>query len=235
MDSPHGGPLASVLHDLQHIFGDRLEAMVSYGQPGTSPAASLALVRVLTADDLTACATRAAAWRRAGCATPLLLTRDEFAGSLDAFPIEYGEILETHRVIFGGNPFAGLEIRDEDLRRACEVQVKSHLVHLRENFIECGGRPADIAALVADAAPAFAMLLRRMARLDDLQVTSAADLGAYASRRPGLDPRVVGDIMALANNPDAAGVDAARLYPAYLATVEKLWRFIDRWRATTAQ
>ena len=82
MDSPHGGPLASVLHDLQHIFGDRLEAMVSYGQPGTSPAASLALVRVLTADDLTACATRAAAWRRAGCATPLLLTRDEFAGLL---------------------------------------------------------------------------------------------------------------------------------------------------------
>jgi hypothetical protein len=113
--------------------------------------------------------------------------------------------------------------------------VKSHLLHLRENFIECGGRPADVAALVADAAPAFALLLRRMARLDDVGVASAADLGAYASRRPGLDARIVGDIMALAHNPDAAGVDAARLYPAYLATVEKLWRFIDRWRATTAQ
>jgi hypothetical protein len=206
MDSPHGGPLASVLHDLQHIFGERLDAVVSYGQPGASPAPSLALVRAITADDLAACAARAAAWRRAGCATPLLLTRDEFAGSLDAFPIEYGEIIETHHVLFGGNPFAGLEIRDEDLRRACEVQVKSHLLHLRENFIECGGRPADIAALIADA-----------------------------SRRPGLDARVVGDIMALANNPDGAGVDAARLYPAYLANVEKLWRFVDRWRATAAQ
>ena len=29
----------------------------------------------------------------------------------------------------------------------------------------------------------------------------------------------------------AAGVDAVRLYPGYLAAVEQLWRFIDSWRA----
>ena len=88
----------------------------------------------------TSCASRVASWHRAGCATPLLLTKDEFAGSLDAFPIEYGEILETHRIVFGVDPFAGLTIRTEDLRRECETLVKSHLVHLRENYVECRGR-----------------------------------------------------------------------------------------------
>ena len=230
MNTSHGGPYAVVLQDLQHIFTGRLQALVAYGDPNAAAALSLALVQAITADDLAACAARASAWHRSGCAAPLLLTRDEFAGSLDAFPIEYGEILETHRVIHGDNPFAGLTIRDEDVRRACEVQVKSLLVHLREDFIESHARTTDVAALVIESAPAFAQLLRRLARLDDVTCTNSQELCTYAGSRPRLDARVVGDVLALAKNPSGAGVDAARLFPQYLAAVEALWRFIDRWR-----
>ena len=239
MNSAHGGthpgPLAVALHDLHTIFGNRLHAFVAYGETDATPAPSLALVSAIAADDLTACAARAASWHRAGCATPLLLTRDEFAASLDAFPIEYGEIIDTHRALFGDSPFAGLAIRGDDLRRACEVQVKSHLLHLRENFVECGGRPAEVADLVAASAPAFALLLRRLARLDGTAHASAQELVAFSAGRPGLDARVVGDVLALARNPGASGVDAAKLYAPYLAEVETLWRFVDRWKATLAQ
>jgi len=230
MATTHGGPLAAALHDLQHIFGERLYAFAAYGQPGATPAPSLALVRSITAEDLDHCASHAAAWHRAGCATPLLLTKDEFAGSLDAFPIEYGEILATHQIIYGLDPFAGLTIRTDDLRRACEVQVKSHLLHLRENYIESRGRQTEIRELVADAAPAFAVIMRRLAQLDGFPAASAAELSAYAANRPGLDPRVVGDVLALANQQNGSGVDAMRLYPAYLEAVEQLWQYIDRWQ-----
>ncbi|HYE88286.1 MAG TPA: hypothetical protein VEA16_18110, partial [Vicinamibacterales bacterium] len=198
MATSHGGPLTVALHDLQHIFGERLLAMVAYGQPGASPAPSLALLRAITADDLDQCAAHGAAWHRAGCATPLLLTRDEFAGSLDAFPIEYGEIVDTHRVIYGADPFAGMTIRSEDLRRECETLVKSHLVHLRENYIECRGRQSEIGELVAAGAPAFALLLRRLARLDGFPANTNAELNTYAAKRPGLDARTVGDLLAVA-------------------------------------
>jgi hypothetical protein len=231
MATSHGGSLAVALHDLQHIFGERLHAVVAYGQPGATMVPSLALVQAITADDLDQCAARAASWHRAGCATPLLLTREEFAGSLDAFPIEYGEILETHHVIYGVDPFAGLAIRPEDVRRACEVQVKSHLVHLRENFIESHGRPADVRDLVLDAAPGFAVILRRLAQLDGLTPSSDAELSAFAVARPGLDARTVGNVLAVARDQDRAGVDLMRLYPSYLDAVETLWRFIDRWKA----
>ncbi len=231
MATSHGGTLAVALHDLQHIFGDRLHAFAAYGQPGTTPAPSLALVQSIAPEDLDKCAAHAAAWHRAGCATPLLLTRDEFAGSLDAFPIEYGEILATHQMLFGIDLFAGLTIKPEDVRRACEVQVKSHLVHLRENYIESRGRQSDIRALVAEAAPAFAVILRRLAHLDGVAAESNSDLSAYAARRPRLDARVVGDVLALASQQQASGVDAMKLYPGYLAAVEQLWRFVDGWRA----
>ena len=229
MATSHGGPLAVALHDLQHIFGERLHAVVAYGAPGANPAPCLALVRSITAADLDECAARVATWHRAGCATPLLLTKDEFAGSLDAFPIEYGEILETHRLVYGVNPFTGLTISTEDLRRECETLVKSHLVHLRENYIECRGRQSEVGALVAALAPAFVVILRRLARLDGSPAETDADLNAYATHRAGLDARVVGDVLALAG-PDPSSVDAIRIYPAYLAAVEQLWQFIDGWR-----
>jgi len=231
MDSSHGGPLAATLHDLQQIFSDRLEAFVAHGRPDESPAPSLAIVRSVTADDLAACAARASSWDRSGSATPLILSRDEFAGSLDAFPIEFGEIIDTHRPLFGADPFAGLSIRPDDLRRACEVQVKSHLLHLRENYIECGARPSAVASLVADSAPGFAALLRRLASLDGMPSQTAAQLGEYAAARPGLDPRVVGNLIAIMASGSGAGVDAVRLFPAYLAAVEQLARFIDGWKS----
>lgn len=236
MATSHGGPLTAALQDLQHIFGDRLLAVVAYGTThADAPAPSLVLVRAITADDLDKCAAHAAAWHRAGCATPLFLTRGEFAGSLDAFPIEYGEILETRRLLFGADPFAGLSIRPEDLRRECETLVKSHLLHLRENYVECRGRQTEIAALVSDAAPGFALLLRRLARLDGAPAESNADLSAFAARRPGLDARVVGNLLALASQRNASGVDAVRLYPDYLAAVEQLWHFVDGWRSDSRQ
>ena len=230
MATSHGGTLAVALQDLQHIFGERLHAVVAYGAPGANPAPCLALVQSISAADLDECAARVASWHRAGCATPLLLTKDEFAGSLDAFPIEYGEILETHALVFGVNPFTGLTIRTEDVRRECETLVKSHLVHLRENYVECRGRQSEVSALVADAAPGFALILRRLARLDGAPAATNADISAWAARRPGLDARTVGDVLALSGN-HAAGVDAIRIYPAYLAAVEQLWVFIDRWKS----
>jgi hypothetical protein len=229
MATSHGGAVAVALQDLQHIFGERLHSVVAYGAPGANPAPCLAIVQSISAADLDACAARVASWHRAGCATPLLLTKEEFAGSLDAFPIEYGEILETHSVVYGVNPFTGLTISTEDLRRECETLVKGHLVHLRENYIECRGRQSEVGELVAHAAPAFALILRRLARLDGSPAETHADLNAYAARRPGLDPRLVGDVLAMAGH-QPAGVDAIRIYPAYLAAVEQLWRFIDGWR-----
>jgi hypothetical protein len=229
MDGAHRGALDTVLRDLQLVFGERLTAFLAYGEPRRDEMPSLALVSTLTADDLAACAARAKTWHSDGAATPLLLTRDEFVRSLDAFPIEYGEILDTRDVMFGVDPFTGLTIQPEDLRRACEVQVKSHLLHLRENYVECGARPSEVARLVADSAPAFRTVLRRLARLDDQPARTPAEIGAYAASRPGLDPRVVGDVLALVNHSDGAPVNASRMFPEYLAAVEQLARFIDRW------
>jgi hypothetical protein len=157
-----------------------------------------------------------------------VLPRDEFAKSLDAFPIEYGEIIDTHVVLVGEDPFAGIAIDRLDLRRAVETQAASHLLHLRENYVEDAARPSAVDALVRRSAPGFALLLRRMARLDGAPSENVADLSHWAATRAKLDPRVVGDVLALTTEP-APGVDALRLFPDYLSTMDALRRVIDQW------
>lgn len=228
MDTAARARLDPVVADLQRIFGARLEAVVAYGRHTSEQVHSLALVSSLTMDDLRAMASTASQWHHAGAATPLVLPRDEFAQSLDAFPIEYGEIIDTHVVLVGQDPFAGIGIDRLDLRRAVEAQAASHLLHLRENYVEDAARPSAVAALVRNSAPGFALLLRRMARLDGVPCETVADLSHWAAARAGLDPRIVGDVLALATEP-TPGVDALRLYPEYLATMGALLRVIDQW------
>ena len=111
--------------DLHEVFGGRLRSVVAY-------AAAHDAARPL--------APTLAGWHDAGLATPLLLAAHEFGRSLDAFPFEFGAILANHAVVSGANPFEGLRIDPVDLRHAAEVQARSHLIHLREGYIETAGR-----------------------------------------------------------------------------------------------
>lgn len=225
-----------MLDDLRRIFGERLVSFVGYGHPAQQFAPSLALVTALELDDLTACARHASAWHGASAATPLLLTRAEFARSADAFPIEYAEMDETAVVVYGDNPFAVEgHVKLDDLRRACEVQVRSHLLHLREDYVECGGKPSDVAALVSESAAGFAILLRHLARLEGSPASTPGELAAFVASRTAIEARLIDDLLALANPSTRADVNAARLFPEYLAAVANLAQLVDAWRGRRAE
>ena len=210
------GAVSALARDLGTIFTTRLRAIVVYGdnaRTARAPIASLAIVDQLSADDLRACAANIQRWHQSGLATPLLMNEREFGRSLDAFPFEFGAILDDYRVVVGSDPFQGLAVDAADLRRACEVQARSHLLHLREAFIETQGRARDVAALIQRSAEPLAALLRNIRRLD------------------GTAP-VDGILADIARPTDGAAPSAeatARRFPEYLEALEQLTRAIDRW------
>jgi hypothetical protein len=177
-----------------------------------------------------------AAWKQRGLAIPLLISLDEFRRTLDVFPLEYDHILTDHVVIEGENPFDGIRVPESDLRRACEVQAKSHLIHLREGFLEGSREPRAIAALIASSAPAFRSLLAAIARLDRQGGQAAADIGRSddaiaeaAQQTVGLPADVVREVLA-AERTMSPAVDPTALLARYIEAAERLWRYVDRWR-----
>ena len=236
--STHSRPAADrIVTALRGIFGHRLRSVVAYGPHAENgsgdlaePFSCIAVVTSLTMADLEASAARTQDWTRHHIATPLLLVEDEFRRSLDAFPLEYAEILRAHQVLFGSDPFAGVSIDLADLRRACETQIKSHLVHLREAYIEAGGTPRAIADLVTASVPAFGALLRNIARLNGSTGADRATATREGARAADLPDGLVASIIALERPSTVKAVDAARLFPEYLAAVEQLARYVDSWR-----
>ena len=220
--------------DLQGVFGDRLRSVVAYGSHieghAATPLTCLAVVGSLGLSDLEACARHSARWHRNRIATPLVLSDTELRTSLDAFPLEYGEIIRAHQRVFGSDPFAGVAIAPADLRRACEAQIKSHLVHLREGFIEAGGDPSHIASVVAESAPAFTALLRHVAWLSGGTARGRDEATREGARAVGLSDSVVASMVALEHQPTVRTNDPARLFPDYVAAVEQLARAVDAWR-----
>jgi hypothetical protein len=207
-------PLAA---DLRRLFGARLQSVVAYGdmEDDNEEVHTLALVEQLTFQDLAACAPLAAGWRRAGLAVPLLLSRSEFARTLDVFPIEYGEIIARHAVVLGDDPFAGLSVNPSDLRRACELQVKSHLIHLRGGYVESGGEPAAVGRLLSASAASLRAVVANVERLDP---------GAVA--RAGITPALIQEIASAGSSTIA---EPSALLGRYVAALEQLWQQVDAW------
>ena len=233
MASDWRGATSQLALDLQAIFGARLRSVVAYGArvdgQADGPATALALVSSLTSEDLDACASHNSRWERQGLATPLILPEQEFHRSLDVFPLEYGEIIRAHAHVFGADPFQDAVIHQADLRRACELQIKSHLLHLREGYMEARGSTKAIAHLVAGAAPAFASLLRNVARLRGVSSNERMEATRRGAQAAGVSEAVVEAVLALEHRPTAGAVDAARLFPTYLAAIEHLANTVDRW------
>jgi hypothetical protein len=209
----------TVDRELRDIFGPRLHSLVAYvaaDATGATPTPTLAIVDNLTADDLRACAGRIVAWHDAGAATPLLLEAREFDRSLDVFPLEFGAILADHVLVSGRNPFAGLEVDPADLRRACEVQARSHLLHLREGFIETAGRGDALVDLIARSAAPLAGLIRSARRLGQTPIAAA------------VDDQTLARVAKLKGASPLSSDEARALFAGYLEAIERLTRAIDQ-------
>jgi len=240
--------------DLRGIFGSRLQSLAIYGRRAAAgggdhhghdrqahahghhapPTRTLAVVESMTRDDLRAAATRVEAWHDASLATPLLLAAREFARSLDAFPLEFGAILADHVVVSGDNPFASLRVDAADVRRAVEVQARSHLLHLREGYLETRGRADALSMLILQSAPAFAALVSSIARLEGRTDGDPAASARHVERIVGdaaQQQGAVSRVVALAGAHDLASADAEQLLPPYLDAVERIVSYVDGWSA----
>jgi hypothetical protein len=211
--------------DLGRVFGSRFVALVAY-----APTRSAAFASSILADDLEALAPLVDRWQRDGLDTPLVLTTREFERSLDAFPLEYGAVLDRHVLIAGTSPFTGARPSDQDLRRACEVQAKAFLIHLRQGWIEASDHAHEQEHLLTQAAEPLRALLANMAHLQGAAAHVDADLAAFGSCVTNTPADRIAHILDLPAHPERAAVHIGDMN-GLLEFAEQLWAHVDGWRS----
>ncbi len=120
-------------------------------------------------------------WRRAMQEPPLLLSRPEWAGAADAFPIEITDMRVAYRVLRGADPLADLEVDPADLRRALEREFRGKLLRLRQGYVSLAEEEKGLAAVAAESVGTMLVLYRGLLILLGRSVPGEAEALAAAA------------------------------------------------------
>ena len=218
-------------------LGDRLVALLLYGSAarGTHVAGRSDVNTLLICDAVdealfAGLEPAVRDWGRAGHPAPLILTEREWRTSADAFPIEYEDIREAHRLLAGRDPWRGVTVQREHLRRQLEHELMGKLVRLRQAYAALRGDPKQLGRVIVGSAAGFFTMLRATLRLAGKTPPAPPDaLVREAGALMGFAPERLAALEA-----HARGVGQLKLTPgdplplAYLAAVAHTAEFVNR-------
>lgn len=228
--------LDELVTQLRAAYGARLNSVVLYGSaaagehiPKRSDYNVLLLLDQMDATTLASASAVARAWSDAGNPPPMTMTVDEWRGSADVFPMEYADILERHRVLYGTPPFDGITVDRKDLRLQLEQQVMGKLLQLRQGVLLAGTDGKRQAELIAASLSTMMVLFRSVLRLcgerpDTDNSALAQRVGALAGFDASPFVRAVQHVRG-ERKLEADG--ASGVLPGYLAGIERLQHYLD--------
>ena len=93
------------------------------------------------------------------------------------------------------------------------MQARGHLLHLRQGYVESRGRDDALSVLIVRSAAAWKSLLENVARLENKVMEQD-------------------DVTNLVGIKEISNQEAVRIFPTYLAAVERLTQQVDRWKTS---
>jgi len=174
--------LQAYTKDVKSTFGDQLDGLLVYGSavrgeflPGRSNLNLLLLVTGYDAAMLKRYEPVHKRWNKEGVVAPLFLTEEEIRTSSALFPIEFMEIQEHHRVLGGRDPFVGFHVDAGRLGDAVLQGLASHVLRLRQRFVEASGANDAVLILLPLAITSAVPLLRGIQRMRGWPVLAQSD------------------------------------------------------------
>jgi hypothetical protein len=239
----HMDELKELVTKLEHAYSGRLVSVVLYGSGATlysSGAASehdqrfsdlnvLCVLKEITPRELADGEPVLNWWRQRGHPSPLLLSELEVSRSADCFPIEFRDMKERRKVLYGADVIAEMHIDMRHYRAQVEHDLRAKLLRLRQKGAGVLSDPAALLRLCLDSVTTFCMLGRhaldvaglkpkseRRAVVHQLAQTLKADMSSLE--------------LLLDLREDKSGTelgDPGELFAQYLVCIGRLVEFVD--------
>jgi hypothetical protein len=231
--------LEELVKQLQLAYGPGLRSVVLFGSAvaGEHTKKSdynvLVVVDALSLERLRAVAAVSRAWADSGNPPPMTFTASEFRSSADIFPMEYADMLERHRVLFGEDPFVGMKVNPSDLRLEVEQQTMGKLLHLRQATMGAGGDRKLQLELLEKSLSTLMVIFRGVSRLHgEVPSQDYEELTTSLARRAGFPPEpFVRVIRHVRGGEKVSRDDAERILEEYLGAMERLVAYLNEFRS----
>jgi predicted nucleotidyltransferase len=231
--------LDELVRQLQLAYGDGLRSVVLFGsavagehKAGKSDYNVLVIVDSLPLDRLRAVSAVSRAWGEDGNPPPMTFTMREWKSSSDIFPMEYADILERHRVLFGEAPFDGISVSPSDLRLQVEHQTMGKLLQLRRATMGAGGDGRRQLEVLERSLSTLMVVFRGVSRLHGQAPSQDyEELTRALAQRAGFSPDpFVRVIRHVRGTEKISRDDAAGILEGYLAAMERLVAYLNEYR-----
>lgn len=228
--------LDEMVSQLKLAYDSSLRSVVLYGSAVAGEHIAkksdynvLVVVDAITVESLRKAAAIAKAWASDGNPPPMTFTTAEWKSSSDIFPMEYADILERHRVLYGEAPFEGISVSPADLRLQVEYQAMGKLLQLRQGVMAAGGDTKNQIVLLEDSLSTMMVIFRAIARLNGESAPQDYEaLATAVATKAGFsaDPfvRVVRHVR---GGEKLRGEDTVSILEGYLAGMERLVAYLD--------
>ncbi|HEY6088324.1 MAG TPA: nucleotidyltransferase domain-containing protein [Gemmatimonadaceae bacterium] len=231
--------LEELVKQLELAYGDGLRAVVLFGSavagehvPRKSDYNVLVIVDALPLERLRAVAAVSKAWAEDGNPPPMTFTTSEWRSSGDIFPMEYADILERHRVLFGTPPFDGIKVAPSDLRLQVEQQTMGKLLQLRQATMGAGGDSRLQLEVLEKSLSTLMVIFRGISRLHGQAPSQDyEELSRQLAARAGFSPdpfmKVIRHVRGTSKIPRES---ASRILEGYLSAMERLVAYLNEFR-----
>jgi hypothetical protein len=229
--------IAKLVTGLREVFGERLRAVVLYGSAaagehiaGRSDYNVLVIVDELPVEKLRAAGAITRSWTASGNPPPLVFTAEEWRTSADVFPMEYADILERNRVLFGDPELERVRYSREHLRLQVEQEARGKLVHLRQAVIGAGDDAKAQLVIFERTLSQIMVLFRGTARLHgDTPPKDYEALSRTIAARAGFNSESLVRVVRHVRGTELIKKEAAsEALGGYLIALERLVRHLDQ-------
>jgi len=229
--------LKELVQKLERAFHDRLVSVVLYGSAAGedhhhkfSDLNVLFVLKEITPRELAEAEPVLKWWRERNHPAPTMMSEEEVHNSADCFPIEFRDMKDRRKVLYGPDLIADVKVESAFYRTQVEHELRAKLFRLRQQGARVLSDPAALLRLCVDSVPTFCVLGRHAL------IASGHD--AKTERRAVV--RQLADVLKMDTAPfevlldireDKSGVDPGdpgELFARYLESIRRMVEFVDR-------
>jgi predicted nucleotidyltransferase len=159
---------------------------------------------------------------------PLIIARNELERSADVFAIEWLDMRENHRVLFGADVLANLQVPMRLHRIQVEYELREKLILLRQGFLLSANNDKKIWDLTVHSAPSFFTLFRHaLIALGETPSPNKAEVVQALAKKTQFDPQAMIEVLELRQRKARPDSNVKQLCARYLAAIEQVTAAVD--------
>ena len=229
--------LKELVQKLERAFSGRLVSVVLYGSAASGAHHDkladlnvLCVLKEITPQELSDGEPVLKWWRSRGNPSPLLMSEEEVHNSADSFPIEFRDMKEHRKLLFGVDVIADVHVDWKYHRVQVEHELRAKLLRLRQQGAQVLSDPQKLLTLCVDSVSTFCVLgrhallaagsdvkherravVRQLGSAVQMDVAPFETLLDIREDKPGVDPG-----------------DPGELFAQYLGCIRRMVEFVDR-------